>query len=195
MNIAAALPIGIGAASLAAGTIQSAAEGFFSLLERDTEEISAEASSESSQALDTFLAANGQLNGQAEDIRDEIKRLLSRFEDILRRSAHSSGIKLPESYQLRFNSDGTLQDDPGDPFAQQVNSLLESSPEAASLLANIAAQTNALKAAADQARFAQTYNQNPEEAVEALSQDQQKQTSLSVTFVGGEPTNYQLVSV
>ena len=100
MNIAAALPIGIGAASLAAGTIQSTAENFFSFLQSDTEENSATESSESSQAVESFLAANGQLNDQSEDIRDELKRLLSQFEDVLRRSAHSAGIELPESYQL-----------------------------------------------------------------------------------------------
>lgn len=195
MNIAAALPIGIGAASLAAGTIQSTAESFFSLFEGDSEEEGTAESTETSQTLDTLLAANGQLNGQTDDIRDELKRLLSQFEDVLRRTAHGAGIELPESYQLRFNSDGSLQSDANDPLSGQVKSLLKNSPEASSLLANIAAHTSALKAATDQTHFAQAYNKNPEAAVEALSQDQQKRTSLNVTFVGGEATSYQLVSV
>ncbi len=195
MNIAAALPIGIGAASLAAGTIQSTAENFFSLLEKDADETSPENSSQTSQALDTFLATNGQLNAQSDDIRDELKRLLSQFEDILRRSAHEAGIKLPESYQLQFNPDGTLQSNPDDPFAQQVNALLKNSQEASSLLANIAAQSTALKAAADQTRFAQAYNENPEAAVGEFSQEQAKRASLNVTFVGGEAASYHLVSV
>lgn len=195
MNIAAALPIGIGAASLAAGTIQSTAENFFSFLQSDTEENSATESSESSQAVESFLAANGQLNDQSEDIRDELKRLLSQFEDVLRRSAHSAGIELPESYQLQFNPDGSLQSDPDDPIAQQVNALLQNSQEASTLLSSIAAQTSALKAAGDQARFAQAYNEDPQAAVAELSHDQQKRSSLNVTYVGGEAANYQLVSV
>ncbi|PQO38348.1 hypothetical protein [Blastopirellula marina] len=195
MNIAAALPIGISAASLAAGTIQSTAENFFSMFGGDTEEETTADSTEASQALDTLLNANGQLNAQTEDIRDELKRLLSQFEDVLRRSAHGAGIELPDSYQLRFNPDGSLQSDSNDPFSEQVKALLGNSQEASSLLANIAAQTTALKAATDQARFAQAYNENPDAAVEELSHDQQKRSSLNVTFVGGEAASYQLVSV
>lgn len=194
MNIAAALPVAVGAASLAAGTLQQTAENFFAYFEPKGDEADGKEAVAAGAGLDSFLASSGLLNAQTEDIRDELDRLLANFSDLLRRSSHDAGVVLPESYQLNINANGELEEDPNDPFAQQLNALLGNSEEASHLLGQIAAQVAALKSAGDQARFAHTYNEDPDAALAFQQEARSQGAGLNVTFVQGMPSSFQVVA-
>ena len=194
MNIAATLPVAVGAASLAAGTLQQTAESFFSFLDAQGEDADEKEVAATGTGLDSFLASSGLLNAQTEDIRDELERLLDNFSDLLRRSSHNNGFDLPDSYQLNINAKGELEEDPNDPFARQLSALIGNSEEASDLLGQIAAQVAALKSAGDQARFAQTYNEDPAAALAFQQEAQSQNAGLNVTFVQGTPSSFQVVS-
>ncbi|PQO42070.1 hypothetical protein [Blastopirellula marina] len=194
MNIAAALPVAVGAASLTAATLQQTTENFFSFFDANVEEADEKEVAASGAGLESFLASGGVLNAQSGDIRDELERLLTNLSDLLRRSSHNKGMDLPESYQLNINAQGELEEDPNDPFAQQLSDLIGNSEEADKLLSQIAAQVAALKSAGDQARFAQTYNEDPAAAFAFQQEAQSQRAGLNVTFVQGTPSSFQVVS-
>lgn len=193
MNIATALPLGIGAASMAAGAAKQLSEGVFSLLQGEAEP-SQETTSTDAASLESFLAASGLLGGNAGELQDQLGRSLEDLEDLLRRTFHQAGQDLPDSFQLRIDPNGQIAVDGADSFAQQAKALLQQSEEAQQLLAQIAAQTSAIQAATNQQAFAQQYNDDPEAALTALQKAQEEHAGLDLTFFEGQVASINLAA-
>ncbi len=193
MNIATALPLGIGAASMAAGAAKQLSEGVFSLLQGEVEPTPETASSDAS-SLESFLAASGLLGSSGGELQDQLGRSLEELEDLLRRTFHQAGQELPESFQLRIDPSGQIAVEGSDAFAQQAKGLLQQSEEAQRLLNHIAAQTAAIQAATDQQAFAQKYNDDPEAALTGLQQAKDTRAGLDVTFHDGQVAGIQLAA-
>jgi len=193
MNIATAVPLGIGAASMAAGAAKQLSQGVFSLLQGETE-APAEATTPDAASLESFLSASGLLGGSSGELQDQLGRSLEELEDLLRRTFHQAGQELPESFQLRIDRNGEIAADPTDAFAQQAKGLLQQSEEAQRLLSQIAAQTAAIQAATDQEAFARQYNEDPQAALTTLEKAKQQQAGLDVTFTGGRVASANLAS-
>ncbi|MBA2115453.1 hypothetical protein [Bremerella alba] len=193
MNIATALPLGIGAASMAAGAAKQLSEGVFSLLQGEAE-TSPEATSPDAASLDSFLAASGLLGGNAGELQDQLGRSLEELEDLLRRTFHEAGQDLPESFQLQIDGNGQIAVDGAHSFAEQAQGLLQQSQEAQQLLSNIAAQTAAIQAATNQQAFAKQYNDDPEAALSTLQKANQEPAGLDVTFLDGRVASFQLAA-
>lgn len=193
MNIATALPLGIGAASMAAGAAKQLSEGVFSLLQGEAEP-SQETTSTDAVSLESFLAASGLLGGNAGELQDQLGRSLEDLEDLLRRTFHQAGQDLPDSFQLRIDPNGQIAVDGADSFAQQAKALLQQSEEAQQLLAQIAAQTSAIQAATNQQAFAQQYNDDPEAALTALQKAREEHAGLDLTFFEGQVASINLAA-
>lgn len=193
MNIATALPLGIGAASMAAGAAKQLSEGIFSLLQGEAEP-SPETTSPDAASLESFLAASGLLGGSAGELQDQLGRSLDELEDLLRRTFHQAGQDLPESFQLRIDPNGEIAVDGADAFAQQAQGLLQQSEEAQQLLSQIAAQTTAIHAATNQQAFAKQYNDDPEAALTTLQKAKEEQAGLDLTFLDGQVASIQLTA-
>lgn len=193
MNIATALPLGIGAASMAAGAAKQLSEGVFSLLQGEAEP-SQETTSTDAASLESFLAASGLLGGNAGELQDQLGRSLEDLEDLLRRTFHQAGQDLPDSFQLRIDPNGQIAVDGADSFAQQAKALLQQSEEAQQLLAQIAAQTSAIQAATNQQAFAQQYNDDPEAALTALQKAREEHAGLDLTFFEGQVASINLAA-
>lgn len=193
MNIATALPLGIGAASMAAGAAKQLSEGVFSLFQGETETQS-ETATPQAASLESFLSASGLLGGNTGELQDQLGRSLEELEDLLRRTFHQAGQELPESFQLRIDPNGEIAVDGADAFAQQAKGLLSQSEEAQRLLTHIAAQTAAIQAATDQQEFARQYNDDPEAALMAMQQAKQERGGLDVTFLQGRVAGINLAA-
>ncbi|WDI40717.1 hypothetical protein [Bremerella sp. P1] len=193
MNIATALPLGIGAASMAAGAAKQLSEGVFSLLQGEAEP-SQETTLTDAASLESFLAASGLLGGNAGELQDQLGRSLEDLEDLLRRTFHQAGQDLPDSFQLRIDPNGQIAVDGADSFAQQAKALLQQSEEAQQLLAQIAAQTSAIQAATNQQAFAQQYNDDPEAALTALQKAREEHAGLDLTFLEGQVASINLAA-
>lgn len=193
MNIASAIPLGIGAASMAAGAAKNLSQGMFSLFSSE-EASTPESESSSGNTLDSFLASAGILGTDAAALEDQLGRSLEELEDLLRRTFHQAGQELPDSFQLRIDPNGEIAMSGGDAFAQQAKGLLQQSEEGQRLLSQIAAQTAAIQAATDQQVFAQSYNDDPEAALSALQKAKESAGGLDVAFVGGEVASIQLAA-
>lgn len=193
MNIATALPLGIGAASMAAGAAKQLSEGVFSLLQGEAE-TSPDTASPDAASLESFLAATGLLGGNTGELQDQLGRSLEELEDLLRRTFHQAGQELPDSFQLRIDPHGEIAVDGADAFAQQVKGLLQQSAEAQQLLSQIAAQSAAMQAANNQQAFAQQYNDDPEAALAALHQAKEEHAGLDLTFLDGRVASINLAA-
>jgi len=193
MNIATALPLGIGAASMAAGAAKQLSEGVFSLLQGEAAS-GPETTSPDSTSLESLLASSGLLGGDASDLESQLGRSLEELEDLLRRTFHQAGQELPESFQLRIDPSGEIAVDGADAFAQQAHGLLQQSEEAQRLLSNIAAQTAAIQAATSQQEFAQQYNDDPEAALTMLQKAKDEHAGLDVTFLDGQVASINLAA-
>ncbi|GAA4439623.1 hypothetical protein [Bremerella cremea] len=198
MNITSAIPLGIGAASLAAGAASQLSQGVFSLFngtEAESDGGSTDQGSIASSTLEAFLSQAGELGAQKDELEQQLQRSLEELEGILRRTAHQAGQELPDAFQLSINADGEVALDSSDPLSQQTESLLSQSEEAQRILNQIAAQTATIKAASEQEAYAKQFNEDPIAAADALEKARSKQAELNVTFVGGEISGFQLGSV
>ncbi|QDU76645.1 hypothetical protein Pan97_36990 [Bremerella volcania] len=193
MNIATAIPLGIGAASMAAGAARQLSDGVFSLLQGEAEK-TAETNTPDDTSLESLLAASGLLGGNVDELQDQLGRSLEDLEDLLRRTFHQAGQDLPESFQLRIDPNGEIAVNGADAFAQQTKGLLQQSEEAQRLLAQIAAQTAAIQAATDQQAFARQYNDDPEAALSALHQAKEEHAGLDLTFLEGRVASINLAA-
>ena len=197
MNITSAIPLGIGAASLAAGAASQLSQGVFSLFngtEAEADAGSSEQGSIASSTLEAFLSQAGELGAQKDELEQQLQLSLEELEGILRRTAHQSGQELPDAFQLSINADGEVALHSSDSLSKQTESLLGQSEEAQRILNQIAAQTAAIKAASEQEAYAKQFNEDPIAAADALEKARSKQAELNVTFVGGEISGFQLGS-
>lgn len=193
MNIATALPLGMGAASMAAGAAKQLSAGVFSLFQGEPE-ANPETAAPAESSLESFLAASGLLGNNAGELQDQLGRSLEELEDLLRRTFHQAGQELPESFQLRIDPNGEIAVDGADAFAQQAKGLLQQSEEAQRLLTQIAAQTAAIQAATHQQDFARQYNDDPEAALSALQKAKEEHAGLDVNFFDGQVSSINLAS-
>jgi len=181
MDISTALPLGIGAASIALGGAKSAAEGIFQFFSED--EQTTQPQSEAETGLDSLLASSGFLNSLTAE-PGKLENDLRELDDFLRDEFFRAGISLPESYTLKIGLDGQLESLADDEvLTQQANQLLANSQVGARIQDSIRSKIQELAAIQ---QFAA-----PTDSEGSSSSDS---SSLKAIVQGRDSIAYELVS-
>jgi len=182
MDISSTLPLGISAARYAVGGAKSLSDSLFSqLLYSQEDEVASPKSMPS--GLSNFFSGTAESD---HSLQSDLVEALEELNSILDRYFFRSGQALPDAYSLSIGNDGEVAYQGDERIEASIQSVIERSPEARSVLQNITALASQLQEQSRQARFSETYQQDPQSAWDELNRDRDKPSSLSVDLVGGK---------